>query len=404
LEVAREPKVQSPERLLVLGRKDIDEREASFTASGAKGDVVAGPFEDPLPGGLFLRFLKERRFSEGHESGGEEPVLHAVAEEAVVTDAVERGRQDVVEETLEEFLRSEGMLFYDAAMLAVRVGDSHGGSGEVADARIGDGDAVSIAGKVSDGMCRVHEGRFGVNDPVFLGRRLEEGLEGLLFAYVVERGGKAEASVLVSVHEELKEALAILGAEVLDGKKEVVFEGAVPASAVEGKRAARDKAVDVDVNAQELVPSVENGQDADGSLETLVTEVQKGAGRGVEEDFVEEGLVRQCESVKLVWQGKDVVEILNGQKLGLSVLGPGLAVESLAVGTVPIATGIVDREFVGAVLAAIEMAAKGRGAALRNVVKDPFLVWGQAGAALEGGSVNAENILNRPRRCGLLSP
>jgi hypothetical protein len=149
---------------------------------------------------------------------------------------------------------------------------------------------------------------------------------------------------------------------------------------------------------------VENGQDADGSLETLVTEVQKGAGRGVEEDFVEEGLVRQCESVKLVWQGKDVVEILNGQKLGLSVLGPGLAVESLAVGTVPIATGIVDREFVGAVLAAIEMAAKGRGAALRNVVKDPFLVWGQAGAALEGGSVNAENILNRPRRCGLLSP
>jgi hypothetical protein len=65
----------------------------------------------------------------------------------------------------------------------------------------------------------------------------------------------------------------------------------------------------------------------------------------------------------------------------------------------------VDGDYVPAVVAPVEMAAQSGRAALGDVVKDSFLVGGQAGAALEGCSVHTEDIVNRQaRRRGRPSP
>jgi len=55
--------------------------------------------------------------------------------------------------------------------------------------------------------------------------------------------------------------------------------------------------------------------------------------------------------------------VRQGQQLGLAVSQPFLRRDSLALGTVPVAAGIVGDVGVGAVLAARDMAAEGRRAA-----------------------------------------
>ena len=66
---------------------------------------------------------------------------------------------------------------------------------------VGDGDAVSVTGQVVEDVLGAAEGRLGVDDPVLLEQRVQEGGEVLLLA---ERQALAEEPQLIAIKRSLE--------------------------------------------------------------------------------------------------------------------------------------------------------------------------------------------------------
>jgi hypothetical protein len=71
---------------------------------------------------------------------------------------------------------------------------------------------------------------------------------------------------------------------------------------------------------------------------------------------------------------EDDVEVGNGEKIARLPFDPESLIETLALRTVSIATGVVGRVLVVAVLAVLEVAAEGRRAARGEIGDDSSLV------------------------------
>src|SRR6516165_11823601 len=104
----------------------------------------------------------------------------AIGEQAEVPDAVEALGQHVHEEPANKLARLEGhgcvaVGAFEAVVLVFERDASRVGGDQAA---VGDGDAMSVAGKVGQHLLWPSEGTLGINEPVRLPQRCQVGLEG----------------------------------------------------------------------------------------------------------------------------------------------------------------------------------------------------------------------------------
>ncbi len=103
----------------------------------------------------------------------------AVRQESVVADAGKSARQDVQQESADEFVRRErhGLLSVIVGVILPLEGDAPAVEGR--QARIGDRRAMGVAGQILEHLLGAAKGWLGVDDPVGSDRLIKQALEGL---------------------------------------------------------------------------------------------------------------------------------------------------------------------------------------------------------------------------------
>src|SRR5712675_2475995 len=130
--------------------------------------------------------------------------------------------------------------------------------------------------------------------------------------------------------------------------------------------------MDMGMVMQVLSPSVQHGEEADLGAKML------GIGRndaqclgcGPKQDVIDHGLVLESDLGDWCRHGEDDVEIGHRQQLGLACLKPFGARQTLALRTMPVATGVVGDAGRPAVRALLDMTAQGRCPACRDGADD----------------------------------
>src|SRR5262249_50353822 len=99
----------------------------------------------------------------------------AVGEQAVVTDAMEAGWEDVEQEAAHELadLEAHELAALMAVLAIVLPAETDMGRVEIEQTAVGDRDAMRIAREIGQDLLRTGEGLFGIDDPFALAQRRE---------------------------------------------------------------------------------------------------------------------------------------------------------------------------------------------------------------------------------------
>ena len=160
-----------------------------------------------------------------------------------------------------------------------------------------------------------------------------------------------------------------------------------------------------------LAPGVQDGGDADVGAEVLGIGRNGGErlGCGREQQSIDLGLVLVGDGAERGRQREHHMEVRHRQQFSLARRQPGLSGRPLALRAVPVATGVIGDARVGAVLAALDMAAQRGGAADLDRGHDAPLGEAQMRrvGGTPGGAVAAEDIRHFElwtRHCRRVSP
>lgn len=142
--------------------------------------------------------------------------------------------------------------------------------------------------------------------------------------------------------KEIEELAAKDAAEDLDGEEERIL-GMNPAGVAWIETAGGNNAVEMRMQSQVLSPGVQDAEEADLGSEVLGVggNLKHGLGGGAEEQIIEQPWIALTERVQLVGQGKDDVEVRYAEQVLFAPCEPALARLGLALGTVPVATGVI---------------------------------------------------------------
>jgi hypothetical protein len=99
----------------------------------------------------------------------------------------------------------------------------------------------------------------------------------------------------------------------------------------------------VRVQSEGLSPGVQNGKESQLGAEMLRIggNLKHGLSASAEEQIVEQPWMALTERVQLVGQGKDDVEVGYAEQILFAPYEPALPRLCLALGTVPVATGVI---------------------------------------------------------------
>jgi len=105
-----------------------------------------------------------------------------------------------------------------------------------------------------------------------------------------------------------------------------------------------------------LIPGMQHADETYFSSQFLFPKSDQRLRYGLKEHIEHEGFVLQDEWIELMGQGKDTVEIGDGEDFGFSGFQPSLPGYLLTLGAVPIPAGMIQNTLSATVGATIEMA------------------------------------------------
>ena len=150
-----------------------------------------------------------------------------------------------------------------------------------------------------------------------------------------------------------------------------------------------------------LAPGVEDGEETDLGAEVAGVggNGAERLGNGPEEETVDDGLVLGGYLGDRRRDGEDDVEVLGGQQVRPAPFEPRGPGQRLTGRTVAVATGVVPDAAMTAVVALLDVAAEGGGAALLDGRHHPALRRGEGGPGLnpKGVAVAAEDLRHGDR-------
>ena len=263
-----------------------------------------------------------------------------------MADAVEASGQHVEKEAADEFAGRErhrldpGLARGLAAGAIVLAAEGDAVVVERDEPGIRDRDAVGVAGQVGEHGLRPGERPLGVDHPLGVAQRREDGVEGGLLAEGREVAEEDEASGRMQVSEPFEEEAAEQAREHPHRQEEARFAGD-PARPVRRQAAAGNDDVDVGVVGQRRAPGVQHGGEADARAQMLRVGGDRGQrlGGGPEQEVVDGGLVLERDRADRRRQGEDDVVVGNRQQLRLAVFEPLPRRGRLALRAMAIAAG-----------------------------------------------------------------
>ena len=241
--------------------------------------------------------------------------------------------QEVQQKPTQEGVGVEGGHAGDVAVGAVFPAEGHVAVVEGDQPIVGDGDAMGVAGEICEHLIGAGEGRLAVHDPA-LGRGA---LEQVLRVVIASQGNRAARDRVLELGQEL--AAEDLG-EDAHGQEEV-RAGGDPARVAGIQTAAGDDAVQMRVEEQELGPGVQDGGEGDLDAEPTAGDLRQGLGDRGEEQAVGHPGGGAEEVVQLGGDGEDDMEVRDGQQIAALRFEPPRFLEALALGAMPIPTGVV---------------------------------------------------------------
>ena len=137
--------------------------------------------------------VREQSLTEGQDSA-----TAAIGQEPERADADKAAGQDVEQEAAQELLRTER---HHSLLITVGIilpAESDLVMFESHEAVVGDGDAMGIAGEITQHMVGTAEGWLGVDDPVLTEQWAQEGAERFLVGKWLKGSGKSELVLLES--------------------------------------------------------------------------------------------------------------------------------------------------------------------------------------------------------------
>lgn len=335
------------------------------------------------------------RGSARQQGAGElKPRVHiAGGKEAMMAHLDEAFWQDVQDEAAKKLLGLESDLGVAACA------ESDAARIESDEAMIADADAMGVLTEVAKDLVLVAEGRFAVDDPSNAMEPVEETAEAV---GVSEGSGgpiETELSVAVSTEESIEQLSPKERSERTDGK-EVMERSGDPSLHVDGQAASGDDAVEMRVKAQVASPGVEHGGDTELGAEPsrIARKVLEGSGRAGEERVEDEVSIDESESAELPGQREDDVESVGGEHTRHALLDPASLSDGLALGTVPVSTGVVgERLDVTAGGADVLVPSELGGPAPSDVAQDGLLLGRESVSAREGVAVSADDVRDLQR-------
>jgi hypothetical protein len=181
-------------------------------------------------------------------------------------------------------------------------------------------------------------------------------------------------------------------AEDLDREEEGIFR-MYPARVAWIETAGGNDAVEMRMQSQVLSPGMQNAEEADFGSEVLGVgrNFKHGLRAGAEEQIVEQPWIALAERVQLVGQGEDDVEVGYAEQILFAPCEPALASLGLALGTVPVATGVVGNCLVVATEAGVHMASERSRATCADGPQHVELLVAEPGAVLFAEAVTANS-------------
>lgn len=265
----------------------------TFAAGRAYRHVHAGQTREfVLPGfgwsGLRSLICDAQSGAAGDEFG----FSITVGEDAEMSDAHEPAREDVEEETSNEFMRIECQRLSAVAIGVILPGEGHGMVVHGKDAMIGDGDAVCVSTEIGDDLFGAAKWRFGVNDPSVPAEAVTKVLKGVVGIERRELAGENQLTGIKCASKEVKELASKETGENPDRDKEVRARGH-PGGVFRMESAARNDTMEVGVIGEVLTPGVKDGDEANLGAEVFGTEggIAEGLRGGLKEKIVDQGLI-----------------------------------------------------------------------------------------------------------------
>jgi hypothetical protein len=341
-----------------VGSPEAHDDAHGYATSGAQGDTRWRGYAPP---GFALHGLSLH----DQEADGREREGTAGREKTEMPDFHEAIGQDMLEEPPDKLQCVEAEEAW-AGTAHFAVGESDGAVREADETWVGDSDSEDIGGKVGEG---------GVT--VVIGLTMDIPRESPdLGIDVLQPSGVAHLFF---------EERTVDGREGFDGDKEVGAGGA-PGHAVLGEAAARDDVVDVGVVLELPAPGM---QDAGETRKVCPDEPLvlgqpfEGERRGGEHGVVRAALMRADEGSERLRHGEGEEEVRPGQLLLQVVCEPLLGFMLLTLGTVAVATRMIDAVLPPTTWALIEAVAVVSALAVLDSADDLAVGGGQVGIALQ---------------------
>lgn len=119
-------------------------------------------------------------------------------------------------------------------------------------------------------------------------------------------------------------------------------------------------AMEVGVEEESLGPGMQHGDRARGGAEPPPANSVERPDRGLEEECVARPPVGQEEKVECGRHREDEMEVRHREELVLLCLDPACLFQALALGAMPVPTGVVERLLAATVVAHLQVAAQKR--------------------------------------------
>jgi hypothetical protein len=145
------------------------------------------------------------------------------------------------------------------------------------------------------------------------------------------------------------------------------------------------------MKVQPLIPSVKQGDEADGSAEIfrIGSYLFQSFRNRLEQQVVHDRLVVQSHWVESLWDREDHMEIWNRQQLGFTRFHPSGPLQGLTFGAVTVAAGVVGNLLIAAHVTLQSMSPEGGGSTESDLLDDMLFLGGDARQPVP---MKAENV------------
>jgi hypothetical protein len=270
---------------------------------------------------------------------------------AEVTDSDERAGQHVKKESANEVRSGERELPIRVAVLSIAILEGDLAVLESKDAVVADGDSMRVSTQVAKDLLGPRHGRLAVDDPIS-GRGLPQ--------ETTPQQGCDSARLSAERPIERVEELSSKHFRKNSNRDQKPWTCGDPSVTSAIQATTGHDAMDMRVEEQRLGPRMKDGNRAGNGSDSALGYGMESFKCRLEEQRVASSSIHKEKRVKGCGHGEDEVEVRYGEELLLLRFHPASLLETLALRTVPVSAGVVERLLPPTLVAHLEVASQER--------------------------------------------